>query len=518
MSSSSADFQNLYQALCRSAARRPDALALAFEEERYRYRDFHRRVQETMAQLANVWSLAKGDRIVLAWGNRPAFCELFFAAVGLGIEVVPFSTKLKQAEGESLVAHIAPQAIFYDANGQDWLSRPDSARCVSLTDWQTLTLPPAETAPQVEVNRDDTAVIMFTSGTTGEPKGAVITHGNLLCAVEAYARDLKLGENDSTVLAVPIYHITGLSALLALFVYLGAAIWLQLRFNAPEVMNTVREQGITFLHGSPTVFILLCQAAKAQGENVPQTWPTLRAIACGAGHLNEGLVRELKELFPRTTIHPIYGLTETTSPATIFPVDVWGNEKSGSSGKAIAGLSISIRDDQQQPLDHGHIGHIWLKGDVVVSEYWQRSERRPACHDDGWFNTGDIGYLDKDGYLFIKDRSKDMINRGGEKIYSIELENILSTYGGVKEVAVIPAPSPVYGEEPVAFIVADSQHSLTSEEILGWLKTKVARFKLPARIIFTRTLPRTHNGKISKRQLRARLAEHIPYVSTEEKE
>lgn len=517
MSSTSADFQHLYQALCHSAERRPDALALAFENERYRYRDFHTRVQQTMAQLADVWSLHKGDRIVLAFGNRPAFCELFFAAMGLGIEVVPFSTKLKQEEGEGLVAHIAPQAVFFDANGQDWLSRTAGARCVSLNEWQALALPTGAPSVTATVGRDDTAVIMFTSGTTGEPKGAVITHGNLLCAIDAYARGLDLSENDSTVLAVPIYHITGLSALLALFVYLGAAIWLQHRFNATEVMNTVREQGITFLHGSPTVFILLCQAAKAQGESEPQTWPTLRAIACGAGHLNEGLVRELKERFPRTTIHPIYGLTETTSPATIFPTDVWGSAKTGSSGQAIPGLEIAICDDQQQRLEPGLPGHIWLRGQVVVREYWQRSERRPACNSEGWFNTGDIGYLDEDGYLFIKDRSKDMINRGGEKIYSIELENILSTYRGVKEVAVIPAPSPVYGEEPVAFIVADSQQSLTSEEILGWLKAKVARFKLPARIIFTRTLPRTHNGKISKRQLRARLAEHIPYFSPEEK-
>ena len=517
MSSSCADFQNLYQALRRSAERRPDALALAFENERYRYRDFHQRVQQTMAQLSSVWSLHKGDRIVLAFGNRPAFCEIFFAAMGLGIEVVPFSTKLKQEEGEGLVAHIAPQAVFFDANGQDWLSRTQGARCVSLSEWQALVLPVATLAQEASLSRDDAAIIMFTSGTTGEPKGAVITHGNLLSAVEAYAHGLSLGEDDSTVLAVPIYHITGLSALLALFVYLGAAIWLQLRFNAAEVMNTVREQGITFLHGSPTVFILLCQAAKAQSENVPQTWPTLRAVACGAGHLNEGLVRELKECFPRTAIHPIYGLTETTSPATIFPQDVWGSAKTGSSGQAIPGLEIAVCDDEQKPLGPGQIGHIWLKGAVVVSDYWQRSERRPACNAEGWFNTGDIGYLDEDGFLFIKDRSKDMINRGGEKIYSIELENILSTYRGVKEVAVIPAPSPVYGEEPVAFIVADSQQSLTSEEILGWLKAKVARFKLPARIIFTRTLPRTHNGKISKRQLRARLAEHIPYLSPEEK-
>lgn len=506
MNSTSADFQNLYQALSHSAARSPDALALAFEDRRYLYRDFHLRVQRAMAQLDRGWSLRKGDRILLAWGNHPAFCEVLFAALGLGIEVVPFSTKLKQAESEALVGHIAPRVVLFDATVQDWLKNTPDARAVSLSEWQALCLPEPLTRPPVPVNRDDTAVMMFTSGTTGEPKGAIITHNNLLCAIDAYTQKLNLTAADSTILAVPIYHITGLSALLALFISLGASIWLQHRFNAPQVITTLREQNITFLHGSPTIFILLCQAAREQSASHPGDFPALRTIACGAGHLSDGLIKELKTLFPHTAIQPIYGLTETTSPATIFPGDVWGSDKCGSSGQAIPGLAITIRNDRQQPLPAGQIGHIWLKGDVVIREYWQHSERRPSCDAQGWFCTGDLGYLDDEGWLYIKDRSKDMINRGGEKIYSLELENILSTYRGVREVAVIPTPSPVYGEEPVAFIVPDGQHHLTSEEILDWLKVKIARFKLPARIIFTRALPRTHNGKVSKQQLKTRLA------------
>ncbi|MDU6530099.1 MAG: class I adenylate-forming enzyme family protein [Klebsiella grimontii] len=437
MSSTSADFQNLYQALSRSAARSPDALALAFEDRRYLYRDFHLRVQRAMAQLDRIWSLRKGDRILLAWGNHPAFCEVLFAALGLGIEVVPFSTKLKQAESEELVGHIAPRVVLFDATVQDWLKHTPNARAVSLSEWQALSLPEPLTRQPVPVNRDDTAVMMFTSGTTGEPKGAIITHHNLLCAIDAYAQKLNLTAADSTILAVPIYHITGLSALLALFI-------------------------------SPTIFILLCQAAREQSASHPGDFPALRTIACGAGHLSDGLIAELKTLFPHTAIQPIYGLTETTSPATIFPGDVWGSDKCGSSGQAIPGLAIAIRNDRQQPLPAGQIGHIWLKGDVVIREYWQHSERRPSCDAQGWFCTGDLGYLDDEGWLYIKDRSKDMIH-------------------------------------------------LTSEEILGWLKVKIARFKLPARIIFTRVLPRTHNGKVSKQQLKARLAESIITLSAEDK-
>lgn len=504
---------NMYQMLCHSAQRYPDSLALAFEQQRYSYREFHHRVQSAMAQLSHGWGLNPGARIVLAWGNHPAFCELFFAALGLGIEVVPFSTKLPEAEGKSLIDHIAPDAVLWHHGHQEWLSRTPGARCVSLAEWQALTLPDPVSGPLPGVGPEDTAVIMFTSGTTGSPKGAVISHGNLLHAVQAYAKGLKLSHRDSTVLAVPIYHITGLSALLALFIYLGGAIWLQQRFNAREVVNTVRERNISFLHGSPTVFILLCQAVRATEQPVPENFPALRAIACGAGHLNQGLIRELKECFPHTAIHPIYGLTETTSPATLLCEDASDGARPGSAGRPIPGLEVAILDDHKRPLPDGEIGQIWLRGEVVIRHYWQPSAWRPACDQNGWFATGDLGYLDPDGYLFVKDRSKDMINRGGEKIYSIDLENLLSTYPGVEEVAIIPAPSPVYGEEPVAFIVPDSQHRLTRDEIVAWLKGRVARFKIPAHIIFTRTLPRTHNGKISKRQLREQLAGHIPWIN-----
>ena len=151
----------------------------------------------------------------------------------------------------------------------------------------------------------------------------------------------------------------------------------------PQVITTLREQNITFLHGSPTIFILLCQAAREQSASHPGDFPALRTIACGAGHLSDGLIKELKTLFPHTAIQPIYGLTETTSPATIFPGDVWGSDKCGSSGQAIPGLAITIRNDRQQPLPAGQIGHIWLKGDVVIREYWQHSERRPSCDAQG---------------------------------------------------------------------------------------------------------------------------------------
>lgn len=509
-------YDNLYQLLKQRANTAPQSLALIFAGKHYSYQQFYQRVRQTIAQL-NDWELHKGDRILLAWGNHLAFCEMFFASLGLGIEVIPFSIKLKQTEGESLASKIKPKAVFYDSNTQNWLANTDSARCISLEAWERLPGKNAELAKEAKVTTDDVAVIMFTSGTTGEPKGAIITHGNLINAVTTYAQEFRLTDKDSTILAVPIYHITGLSALLVLFVYIGGSIYIQQRFHPAEIIDTLKKENISFLHGSPTVFVLLCQEIKKRNmEKCNNDFSCLNTIACGAGNLNEGLIKQLKNLFPHTSIRPVYGLTETSSPATIFPGDVWGSDKTGSSGLPVSGLRVVIRGDEQQPLPSEQIGHIWLQGNMVIKDYWQQTGKHPACDLNGWFYTGDLGYLDEDGYLFVKDRSKDMINRGGEKIYSIDLENIISNYPGVKEVAIVPVTSQIYGEEPVAFIVAEEQSYLSSDEILFWLKGRVAKYKLPVHIIFVESLPRTHNGKISKRQLKDQLAGYVAYFSQEE--
>ena len=227
-------------------------------------------------------------------------------------------------------------------------------------------------------------------------------------------------------------------------------------------------------------------------------------IACGAGHLNEGTIKELSYIFAKTSIHSIYGLTETSSPATVYLDDIRNSPKKASSGTPVPGLKVSIRSEKGEEKQVNETGNIWVKGDVVIQRYWPDSPANTTSFQDGWFFTGDIGYLDEDGFLYIQDRIKDMINRGGEKIYSIEVEDLISNYPGVNEVAVIPVESPIYGEEPIAFIIPESQVCLTSKEIMEWLKERIPNYKVPVKIMFTRNFPRTWNGKISKKDLKQR--------------
>lgn len=504
-----AKITHLYQSLQLSVNRRADHTALFFEGHKYSYNQLNHNVNLSAACLKDSFNLVKGDVIVLALGNRPEFCSLFYAAMALGIIVVPLSTKLKSQDSQIILTSVNAKAVFYDPNSQPWMPKLETGlHMVSLAEWQLMlsNADDQKTIPSVEpavIEADDIAAIIYTSGTTGSPKGAALTHGNFIAAITAYQQALQLTEQDSAILPIPICHITGLSALLCVFIHLGGTLHLQQRFSAEEILKTVRSHNITFLHGSPTVFILLLQEA----EKHPQVgdYASLRMIACGAGHLNVGIIERLAQLFPATEIRPIYGLTETSSPASIFPVDVRHSDKIGSSGLPIPGLSCQIRDDNQRVLAAGEIGHLWLKGPVVVSQYWKNPQANQQYFHDGWFYTGDIACLDQDSYLYIKDRSKDMINRGGEKIYCIEVENLISNYPGVKEIAIVPSSSEIYGEEAVAFIVAHRNKPLVSDNIIHWLSNKIAKFKIPSKIVFTAELPKNTNGKTDKLALRKKL-------------
>ncbi|GKX64630.1 AMP-dependent ligase [Pragia fontium] len=500
--------QHLYQSLQHAVKARAENTAIYFEGHKYSYDQFNHSVNLNITCLMENFKLKKGDVIVLALGNRPEFCTLFYAAMALGVIVVPLSTKLKSDDSNIILDSVEAKVVFFDPDNQPWLAvNTAKEQRISLANWQFILRNADDRALPISVNQteiftDDIAAIIYTSGTTGSPKGAAITHSNFLHAIHAYKDILQLNADDSTILPIPICHITGLSALLCLFIHIGGTIHLQQRFNAEEILKTIHQHKITFMHGSPTVFIFLTQESEKNQEKY--NYSSLRMIACGAGHLNTGLIDKLTQLFPQTEIRPIYGLTETTSPASIFPVDVRHSDKVGSSGLPIPGLECQIRDDNNRLLATGETGHLWLRGPVVIKQYWNNPKVNQQYFHDGWFYTGDIASLDRDNYLFIKDRSKDMINRGGEKIYCIEIENLISSYPGVKDIAIVPRQSDIYGEEAVAFIIAQQDKPLVSDNIIQWLSDKIAKFKIPSRIIFIPELPKNTNGKTDKIELRRR--------------
>lgn len=494
---------NLYLTLQQTTLCHAYKTAFVCDGHQYSYQSFLNSVDLAGNILCEHFQLSKGDIIVLALGNRPEFCTLFYAAMSQGIIVVPLSTKLRKEDGQTILDSVEAKVVFYEDDQQNWIIKCKQNKSLSLNEWRFLFRNFDNKNNKIQcdkVNKNDIAAIIYTSGTTGSPKGAVITHGNFLAAASAYHDVLGLTANDSSVLAIPICSITGLSALLCLFVYIGGTLHLHHRFSAEHILQAVSKNKITFIHGSPTVFILLTQEMQRQQDKYDCS--SLRMIACGAGHLNIGTINDINGLFPSAEIRPIYGLTETTSPASIFPSDVRTSKKIGSSGLFLKSVKHQITDDNGNILSAGETGHLWLKGAVVISHYWKNEQANKKIFKNGWMYTGDIAAVDEDGYLFIKDRSKDMINRGGEKIYSIEIENLISSYPGVKDVAIVPYKDELYGEVPIAFIVSHKDFPLVSANIMYWLSSKIAKYKMPSKIVFLLELPKNSNGKTNKLMLR----------------
>ena len=346
---------------------------------------------------------------------------------------------------------------------------------------------------------EDPALIIFTSGTTSNSKGVLIRNYNIQHAVSTYSRLLELNENDSTILAIPIYNITGLIGTVSLFLKVRGKIYIHKRFDARNLLEDMIKYQITFLHASPTVFTLMLN----ERRNF-KAIPSLKKLACGSSNMPAEKILELKDWMPQMSFHTIYGLTETTSPGTVFPGDASSSKFIGSSGLPIPGLYLKIVNDQNEDVGFNKIGEICLKGTNVITEYYQIET--DLVTEDKWLKTGDIGYINEAGYLYILDRKKDLINRGGEKIHSIDVENAIYQIDAINEVAVVGVEDSLYGEVPVAVISLKEGFRIDETFIRNFLKNKLASFEIPVKYYFVDELYKTENGKIDKKRIRQHLA------------
>lgn len=509
---------NIYSSLENTTEKFFDKEALFEEGRSMTYGQFKKHVDSFSISLYNQYGIRKGDRIALLMVNSIDFCIAFYAAAKIGAIVVPLSTKLKETELVHPLVNSGAKLLIL--NEKWWGNVKDiihltqinkvivSGKVHDKTIGQSLDdLTKLECTERYSENVDlkDPIVLMYTSGTTGVPKGALLSHLNILHGVICYKEAFNLSEHDSTIIAVPIFHITGLAALMALFVYIGGTIVLHQYFNAQRVIEDIIARNITFFHASPTVFILLLEQSKKYGEI-----KGIRKFACGSANMPLGVLDKLKKWLPEMKFHTVYGLTETSSPATIMPDDVYEIGKRGSSGLPIPGIEMKVVDDEGNELPEDSIGELLIKGSTVMLRYWNEQQNR-QFRRNGWFYSGDLARIDKDGFVYIVDRKKDMINRGGEKIYSIEVENIIYNHPAVKEVAVFGVPDDLYGEVPKAAITLNEGFNLTKDEIQEYVAERLAKYKVPVYVEFVSEIPHTNNGKISKKMLKAFMEKKIEH-------
>lgn len=494
-------------ALLRAAfVRSADGLAVVDGPRRISYREFGQRAEAMAANLAHL-GVNPGDRIaVMALNGIEALLSVASIALA-GAVVVPVGTRLKLPEISYIFDDSEPVAVLYAPEFAGELPErgPKAAlRFAFGSDgFEALQEAPAVPQKQVELAEQDYFGILYTSGTTGKPKGATLTHFNAVHSCMHWQAVHALGEGECTALCVPWSHVAGLCGVVLPFLGLGGTIVTLADFKRREFLQLAQQERITHALMVPAMYGLCLLEADLASFDL-SAW---RLGVYGSAPMPEPTIRRFAEIFPHLQMCNAYGATETTSPATIMPPGD-GVKHSESIGKVVPCGDIRVMDDQGRELPAGEEGELWIGGPMVVPGYWRNPEANSSAFAGGYWKSGDIGAIDAEGYVRIADRKKDMVNRGGFKVYPAEVESVLTGLDGVVEAAVVGRPDPVLGERVVAFLNVNKD--LSVEAVRAFCADRMADYKVPGDVVVGREpLPRNANGKIQKADLR-RMALELP--------
>jgi long-chain acyl-CoA synthetase len=469
--------------------------------------------------------IGPGDKVALSCLNIPYFPIVYYGILKAGAAVVPLNVLLSPPE---ITYHLndsdakayfcfegTPElplgktghAGFAEASGCEHfiLMTADPAAPSSIEGATTLGALMAGQPPSVETaatDPNDTAVILYTSGTTGRPKGAELTHSNMLLNAMV-TRDLYLPEvreKNVALVALPLFHSFGQTCQMNAILFLGGTLALVPRFDPAVVVDLMVKEQVNFFDGVPTMFWGLLNYVQTSGMETKAISDHLRLCISGGAALPVELLHDFERTFNVPVLEG-FGLSET-SPVICFNT-IGFERKAGSIGRPLFATEMRVVDDQDQDVPQGEPGEIVVRGHSVMKGYYKRPEATAEAMRGGWFHTGDIAYKDPDGYYFIVDRKKDMILRGGYNVYPRELEEVLMTHPDVSLAAVIGVPHPALGEEVKAYIIRKPGATITVEELTVWCKGQMAQYKYPRSIEFRESLPMTATGKILKRELRA---------------
>lgn len=488
---------NIYLSLVKVSKKFANKVAIIDDNEiEYTYTQLLEMVDDFASFLVTK-GITKATHVGILLPTSIEYCITFFALIKIGAIVVLLPTKYKETEIQSLLIQAEVTNLIISERYISYFNHITINKIWVNCETKANGLSHYCTTDQVhfeKANKNNDCVIIFTSGTTSTSKGVVIKNYNVMHAVETYKRLLNIGEDDKLILPIPIYLITGLVAILGLSVHCGATVKLNRKFNADKVLNDIEKYNISFMHASPAVFLLLLKEKHKMHD-----LSSLKTIACGAGNMPKAKIEELHNWIPCAQFRTIYGLTETTSPATIFPTNAYKHKYVGSVGLPIPGTKFLIQDEKGNHLGANERGEILIKGSVVLDRYYKRDDLNLK---NDWLRTGDIGFFNEDGFLFITDRKKDIINRGGEKICSIDVENAIYDIKGIIEVAVIGIANDLYGEEVIAIVEKENKASITEDSIKKYLSTRLAKYEIPKTIVFVDSISKSANGKINKKYLK----------------
>jgi long-chain acyl-CoA synthetase len=493
-----------------------DAPALVSRGQVTTYGDLRSQVAELRGGLTRL-GLQPGDRVALVLPNNWFFVTAYLAALGVGAVVVPLNPTSPPAELQAELAVVRPKVLIAGAAGATGVNgidraaagiehflAPEGSGLDDAAAFESLFgAPPAgggtaQPVPIVDRTPDDLAVLIFTAGTGGSPKAAMLTHSNLLSNIEqAQSRTgHEILPSDVALGVLPMFHIFGLNVVLGIALHAGASVVLVERFDPVSAVDTIRDRGVTVIAGAPTMYSAMMSLPRATASDLA----TVRLALTGAAPLPPEVATGFADHF-NVPLRNGYGLTEASPVVTASVLE--GDPRPYSIGTVLPGMEVRLVDEEGEDALEGDAGEIWVRGPNVFAGYWENDEAtRAAKTDDGWLRTGDVAVTDDDGYLYLIDRAKDLIIVSGFNVYPAEVEEALAACPGVAEVAVVGVAHPHSGETVKAFVVPQAGVHLEEDQVIDFVAKRLARYKCPTKITFLEELPHGLGGKLLRRALR----------------
>jgi long-chain acyl-CoA synthetase len=487
-----------------AAARNPDGEALVCGNSRMDWREVAQRSADIAAGFGKL-GLQRGDRIAVLLGNRIEFVLTMFAAAHAGLVTVLLSTRQQKPEIAYVLTDCGAKLLIHEAalagRVPDAQDIPDLAFRIAVDDDPRLSrfsefVDNAPAAAPVEVGEEDTAMILYTSGTTGKPKGAMLAHCTIIHSSMVFVSCLKLTAADRSIAAVPLGHVTGVVANITTMLRCAGALIIMPEFKAAEYLKVAARERVTYTVMVPAMYNLCLLQPDFDSYDL-SSW---RIGGFGGAPMPIATIERLATKIPGLKLINCYGATETTSPSTMMPGELTASHID-SVGLPCPGAEIIAMGPDGYALPPGEIGEIWIRSGSVIKGYWNNPTATAESFTAGFWHSGDLGSVDAESFVRVFDRQKDMINRGGLKIYSAEVESVLSGHPAVVESAIIAKPCPVLGERVHAVVV--TRTPVGGEVLRAWCAERLSDYKVPETIDLTSDpLPRNANGKVMKRQLR----------------
>lgn len=499
--------RTVYEMFRTTAQKYPEREAIKYGNTTLTYAELSKKVDALSCALKKDYHVAKGDRIAVFLRNDDSFPPVFLAISKIGAISVILNTRLKRPELEYQINLTQPAVTIVDAEiwdkELDKMTKHKIDKALLSQIWNK-----GGTCPRVACDEDDVHTILFTSGTTGKPKGVRIIHRNFIHSairLEQYMEMLGLSrpEGGKTLIAAPLFHVMALQEQLVPSLKMGNTAVLLSSLSITAFLELVEQERIDFLVGSPAIYRILLGSEEVAKYDLS----SVKVAAFGAAPMSPDLMVEMQKAFPNAKFFNGFGLTEAS--VSLVAIDQECIKKPTSIGHPSLGCEAKIVDENMKEVPTGVVGEIAVKGPNVADGYYNNPEETAKFFRNGWFLTGDLGRVDEEGFFYVVSRKKDMINRGGENVYPVEVENVICMHPKVLEVAVYGAPDKVMGEKVAASIVPVPGTTLTPEEIKEFCSDKLAKYKIPEYIIFTTALPKNPGGKVIKEKLTEELAHQI---------